>query len=172
MRDEMGNIASIQNGLLDNQVEGLSNYEVIGENSIMLSLAIGHSYTIEFSAGETPTAIDLVEGRGNRQPTSATRYKDLNIPANSNVKFSVPQTGAVELKYDADNNGEFETIVSPTVSVSGTTASDTNLPTVNISIIQQDNTATATITAQDSQSGISRIWYSLNGQNFKFTLLR
>jgi hypothetical protein len=163
----MGNITSIQNGLLNNQAKGLSNYEVIGGNSIMLTLAVGHSYTIEFPAGEIPMAIDLVEGRGNPQPTRATRYKDLNIPANSNVKFVVPQNGDVELKYDANNDGEFETIVPPTVNLSGTAASDTTLPTVNINVVQQGSTATATITAQDSQTGISRIWYSLDGQNFQ-----
>jgi pimeloyl-ACP methyl ester carboxylesterase len=167
VRDESGNTASIQDGLLNNQAEGLSTYEVIGDNSIMLTFAVGRSYTIEFPAGETPMGINLVEGRGNRQPTSAIRYNDLNFPANSNVKFTIRQTGAAELRYDADKDGEYETLVPPTAVVSGAAASDTTLPTVSINIVQQGNSATATITAQDSESGISRIWYSPDGLNFQ-----
>ena len=167
VRDELGNRASIENGLLNNQVDGLSNYEVIGENSIMLTLSVGHTYSIEFYAGETPMGFDLVEGIGNRQPTSAIRYNDVTIPAYSNVKFTVSQNNQAELKYDADNDSEFDTIVPPTVSVNGAAASDTTPPTLNINVIQQGVLATATITAQDSESGVSKIWYSLDGINYQ-----
>jgi pimeloyl-ACP methyl ester carboxylesterase len=167
VRDESGNMASIQDGLLSNKVRGLTNYEVIGENSIMLTFAVGHSYTIEFPAGEVPMGMNLVEGRGNRQPTSAVRYNDLNIPANLNVKFTISQTGTAEFRYDADNNGEFETLVPPTAFVTGAAAGDTTSPTVSLNIVQQGNTATATITAQDTQSGVNRVWYSLDGLNFQ-----
>lgn len=137
VRDEEGNIASIQDGLLNNQVAGLSNYEVIGEDSIMLTLSVGYTYSIEFYAGETPMGFDLVEGIGNRQPTLAIRYNDVTIPAYSNVKFTVSQNNQTELKYDADNDGEFDTIVPPTVSVNGAAASDTTPPTLNINVTQQ-----------------------------------
>lgn len=167
VRDEEGNIASIQDGLLNNQVAGLSNYEVIGEDSIMLTLSVGYTYSIEFYAGETPMGFDLVEGIGNRQPTLAIRYNDVTIPAYSNVKFTVSQNNQTELKYDADNDGEFDTIVPPTVSVNGAAASDTTPPTLNINVTQQGVLATATITAQDSESGVGKIWYSLDGVNYQ-----
>lgn len=167
VRDEAGNTASIENGLLNNQVQGLSNYEITGENSILLTLSTGHTYSVEFRAGGFPAGIELVKGRGNLQPTLAVRYNDLNIPANSNVKLTVSQNDMVDLKFDANNDGDFETTVLPTANLSGTAASDTTPPNVNVSVVQQGNTATATITVQDNQSGIGRIWYSLDGQTFQ-----
>ena len=167
VRDENGNTASIENGVLNNQVEGLQNYEIIGDNSTMLTFSVDHSYTIEFPASENPMSINVVEGRGNLQPTVATRYNDLDIPANTRLKLMIPQSEPVELKYDADNDGEFETSVSPTVRLNGAAANDTVSPTVNINIVQQGNTATATIAAQDNQSGVGKIWYSFDGLNFQ-----
>lgn len=166
VRDEFGNTAAIENGLLRNGVPGLKSYEVIGENSIMLMLSISHSYTIDFKASETPMEIEMVEGYGNRQPNSALRYKDINLPANANVRMTIPQSETVALKYDANSDGEVETVIAPTVNVSGITASDTTAPTVNINAAQVASIATVTIAAQDLGSGVKKIYYSLDGQNF------
>jgi hypothetical protein len=67
---------------------------------------------------------------------------------------------------DADNDGNFETLVTPTANLTGTAASDVTPPSVNINTVRQGNTATATITAQDAGAGVNKIWYSLDGQTF------
>ena len=86
VRDEMGNTASIQDGFLNNQVEGLSSYEVIGDNSIMLTLSVGHNYTIEFPTGETPVAIDLVEGR---ETPHQQQQQDIRLGHSRELQFKV-----------------------------------------------------------------------------------
>ncbi len=168
VRDETGNTASIQeNRLLDNQVDGLMNYETIGENTIMLTFSIGHTYTVEFNAGIEPFGFDMVEGIGNEQPTVAVRYNDVSIPFGSKVKFTVSPDSSTNLEYDEYNDGGFESSVFPTAILNGAEANDTTPPTVNISITQEGDSATAIITAQDEDAGIGKIWYSFDGQNFR-----
>lgn len=167
VRDENDNVASIENGFLNNRVEGLNSYESIGENSIMLTFSTDHTYSIEFQSGEIPIGINFVKGKGNFQPSLATRYNDINIPVGSRVKFSISQNGLVELKYDSNQDGEFDVTIPPTASASGELASDVTPPLVNIDVVQQNEQATVTITSQDIQSGVDQILYSLDGQNFQ-----
>ena len=168
VRDETGNTASIdENGLLNNQINGLMNYEMVGENAIMLTFSVGHTYTIEFSAGNEPFGFDMVEGIGNEQPNVAVRYNDMSIPLGSKIKFKVSPESLTSLEYDENGDDDFESSVAPTVILNGVAANDTTPPIVNIGITQEGDSATAIITAQDGDSGIGRIWYSLDGQNFR-----
>ncbi len=181
VRDNAGKTASIDGGLLNNQVSGLINYEVIGENSIMLTFSAGsiygNIYMIEFNADDAPLGIDLAKGIGNSQPTWAVKYNDVNIPNGAKTKISLsadysnfpfPSIDRITLQYDGNSSGGYNTTVSPTVELNGAGAGDTTPPTINIQTVQQGSSATATITAQDGESGVGKIWYSLNnGVNFQ-----
>jgi pimeloyl-ACP methyl ester carboxylesterase len=167
VRDENGNTAAVENGQLRNDVEGLTGYESIGEDSVLLTLSTNHSYTVKFRTGATPVEIELVQGRGNTNPTSAVRYRNLSLPANASVQLTFSQNIITSFKHDADDNGTFETTIAPTANLSGAAAGDVTPPNVNIEITRQGGTATATITAHDAGSGINKIWYSLDGQTFE-----
>lgn len=165
--DQAGNTAAIENGFLRNGVPGLNSYEMVASDSVMLTFATGTAYTTEFQAGATPMEIEFVTGIGNQLPTSAVRYKDIDLLVNTRVRLTISQTGVAELRIDADNNGTYETIIAPTSNLSGSAANDTEPPTVNINAFaNQGNTATINISAEDFQSGVSKIWYSTDGINF------
>jgi pimeloyl-ACP methyl ester carboxylesterase len=165
--DQAGNTAAIENGFLRNDIPGLNSYEMVASDSVMLTFATGTAYTAEFQAGTTPMEIELVTGTGNQTPTSAVRYKDLDLPVNTHMRLTISQTGIAELRIDADNNGTYETLITPTVNLSGGAATDTEPPTVNINpVAGQGNTATVNITADDFQSGVNKIWYSTDGVSF------
>lgn len=165
--DLAGNTAAIENEFLRNDVPGLNGYEMVASNSVMLTFVTGTAYTAEFQAGSTPMDIELVTGTGNQTPISAVRYKDIDLPVNTRMRLTISQIGIVELRIDADNNGTYETVIAPTTNLSGSAASDTEPPTVNINAVASPgNTATVNITAEDFQSGVSKIWYSTDGVNF------
>lgn len=167
VRDQNGNTAAIEDGLLRNDVPGLFDYESIGEESVMLTFSRNDSYTVEFRTGATPADIELVYGRGNRNPNTAVRYRDLTLPPNSSVQLTFSQKTVTNLKYDADDDGEFETVIPAAAVLSGTSARDITAPDVTIDIVRQGTSAIATINAEDTESGVSKIWYSIDGQIFR-----
>lgn len=167
VRDQMGNTAAIENGHLRNDVPGLSTYEMIADDSILLAFSTTDSYAVEFRASITPMGIELIKGVGNKNPTLAIRYNNLDLPVNTRVRLTFSEVGGMELRVDLNNDGTFETVISPTVNLSSTTASDTTPPDVNLNLIAgQGNTAIISLTAIENTSGVNKIWYSLDGQSF------
>lgn len=167
IRDQRGNTAAIENGFLRNDVMGLNSYEMIANDSAMLTLTTSDTYTVEFRAGTTPFGIELVRGVGNEDLDMAVRYHDLVLAADTRVRFTFSATGGAELRIDVDNDGSYETTVSPTFSVSGSAATDVTPPNVDINIVGgQGSIATVYVTANEFESGVDKVWYSVDGQNF------
>lgn len=167
VHDQAGHAAMIVDGLLQNNVEGLSSFEFISDDSSMLTFSTGDTYTVEFRAGATPLGIELLRGVGNENVDLAIRYKDIDLPANTHVKLTVFQGGGAEVRADADGDGSYETVISPTVTLNGSAASDTTPPNVRIDLTAGDgNTAVVMVTPDDIGSGVNRVWYSIDGQNF------
>lgn len=169
VEDEQGNRAFVDSEtlLLNNSVPGLIGYEMIGDDSTMLTLSASQTYTLEFASVERSIGIDLVQGKGNKTPTSAIRWNDLNIPPGLTVRLTVSDSTLAKVEFDSDGNGQFDTLVAPTVRIDGISATDINPPVPNIQIVQNGSQAIAEITAQDGQTGVNRVFYSTDGLNFQ-----
>jgi hypothetical protein len=151
---------------LINSVKGLLEYKVIGNNSLFLTFLSTRTHNIEFRVGNLPLMIEAVRGTGNTTPNLAVRYKDLNLPQGVKARLTLNPQGVENLRYDANNDGTFESAVEPTVAISGSSAADMNSPTLTIDVIQQENNAIVAITGQDPQSGVGNIRYSFDALNF------
>jgi hypothetical protein len=111
-------------------------------------------------------SIELTQG-DDIATTQAIRYQDLSLPPGVTARIRLTPQGIENLAYDSDGDGTFETTVTPTVSVSGSTAQDAEPPTVSISAAQQQSGLLVTVTAADAGSGVKGISYSLDGANFQ-----
>ena len=138
----------------------------IGEQVSMLTLAAGSEYTVTFGTLNRPLAVELNTGT-DVSVTQLIRYLDLTLPLSVTAMLHVTPGSVEPLRYDADGNGSFETVLTPTVSVSGTAALDTLPPTLAFSASGLGATRQVTITAQDAGSGVQRLLYSLDGTSFQ-----
>jgi pimeloyl-ACP methyl ester carboxylesterase len=146
-------------------VPGVS-FHVLGPDSINVAFPAQQTYRVTFRAGARPMVIALTKG-SSEGFTEAIRYRDLVLPANVNALLQFTPQGAENLKYDADGDGTFETTVTPTASVSGVAAQDTEGPIVTFNGTAQQGNVQVSISAADSGSGVRQIFYSLNGTNFQ-----
>ncbi|MEN3330809.1 MAG: hypothetical protein V7641_174 [Blastocatellia bacterium] len=141
------------------------SYEIIMPWSIDLAVI---DFTITFRTGTTPIFVQLLLGDGTDAPGLAKRYRDLNLPPGVMVQLKISEFNGIEdLRYDADGDGTFETIIPPTVSVEGDAALDATPPVINISGTYQQNTALVAITATDNGSGLQSLRYSLDGTHYQ-----
>lgn len=167
VRDGAGNTAAIENGFLRNDVPGLIVYEMIADDTVMLAFATKDTYTADFLAGTTPMEVELINGKGNQDPNSAVRYNNLDLPPNTKVRLTFSSVGGVELRIDANGDGTYETLIPATANLTGLAAKDVDPPIVGMTVFGgQGGTATVHINAQDNQSGVDKIWYSVDGLSF------
>lgn len=163
--DSSGNHTTIEGEIFTNNVNGLLSYERIGEKSLFITMTTNQIHNVQFAMGNQPTYLEIVKGIGNKNLTSVVKYIDLTLPFGTPIKITFTSNGVENLQYDADGNGTFESTLQPTINILGTNAKDLTSPTLGISAIQQGNTGTITILAQDNGSGINKIKYSINGLN-------
>ncbi len=142
-------------------------YDLLGDQAILVSMPTDKTYTITFRNGANPIALELLKGIDNITPTEAVRYQDLKLPSGVTAMLKITPEGVSNLAYDKDNDGVFETIVTPTISVSGAVAQDVEPPAINFSAIPQKNKYRFTITATDNASGVKAVYYSLDGKQFQ-----
>jgi Lecithin:cholesterol acyltransferase len=163
--DALGHHTAINGEIFTNNVSGLLSYEHIAEKGLFITMTTSQEHSVQFLMGNEPGFLEVAKGIGNKNPNNSIKYKDLALPAGTPIKITLTANGIVNFQYDLDRNGTFESTLQPTVNVSGVNARDTKPPNVNISAVQQGNIGTITITAQDSQSRLKNIKYSLNGTN-------
>lgn len=137
-----------------------------GDNSVQVVTPTNKEYTVTLRSNDEPMQIEIIQGEDNITPTQLIRYLDLNLPANVEAQLIITAQGTENLQYDADGDGIFETIVVPTVSVTGTAAQDMTAPTIQISESGQ-SLRQITIEASDNETGVKDVWYSLNGTNYQ-----
>lgn len=131
-------------------------------------IATGKSYTI-FFRNQGSFLIDIVKGKDNQIPNAvqAIRYLDMNFPTGTKFQLKLTTAGFQNLRYDQNNDGEFESEVIPTVNVTGNFAKDGSPPIVSVTNQAQGNLRKITISAQDDLSGVKIIRYSINQRNFQ-----
>lgn len=167
--DEKGGKLIRKGDFLVNTVDGLSNYEMMGENAVMLIFnAQSGVYSIEFRApANEALAIEAVKGCGNSHPNLAVRFLDVSLPANAKAQIRISPSGVSDLFYDKDGDGKLESVLKPTVRVSGAAADDSESPRVSIYYENRGVNALVTIKAEDA-SGIKAIRYSLDGVHYQY----
>ncbi len=163
--DSLGNsTAPISETVFLENVSGLTMH-VLDEDATLLVLSKNQAYTVTFVAASEPIQIEIAEGT-NLTSTRAIRYFDLVLPAGANAGFQVTPEDIEPLYFDSDQSGTLDTIVMPTVDVSGALASDVLPPTVSITHTQDGAQVTVSISATD-ENEVATIYYSLDGVEFE-----
>lgn len=150
-------------------------YYGLGADSHLLVLPSDQNYTITWSAGSNPLAVDVALAKGDT-PLQAVRFRDLVLPGGGTAQLTLapfaeaeardPARNAV-LRHDQDSDGTFETTLAPTVAVRDTAAQDVEPPVVMVTASGEAASQTVTITAHDADAGVSRILYSLDGTHYQ-----
>jgi pimeloyl-ACP methyl ester carboxylesterase len=136
-----------------------------GLTSSQFVIPTDQSYTLTLRAGAVPLSLELT--LSGDTTTQAIRYKDLVLPINTQAKLRISSQGVEQLQSDGDSDGTFETPVTPTASVSGIAAQDTEPPTVSVSEARQQTGTLVTLGATDSGSGVKALHYSIDGTNYQ-----
>jgi pimeloyl-ACP methyl ester carboxylesterase len=163
--DELGNKTTRDGDIFINKVAGL-DYSIIGDKALFLTLPTTQTHFTKFQVGDSPFNLEVVKGMNNQSPNLAVRYQDVSLPQGTFAQLKITNTSQVVLRYDSDGDGSYETLIQPTAQVTGASAADRTPPKVDISVLRQGSSATITLTAQDAESGIKQILYSLDGQTF------
>lgn len=116
---------------------------------------------IEFQTTNDFLEIEYLTGNLDDM-ASATRFIDVVATPSEQGRLMLNNNEA-ELLYDFDSDGVFEMLIEPSVEVSGELAGDLEAPEISfVETILEKNKASIEITAQDSNSGVKRIYYSLD----------
>ncbi len=166
--DENGNTNSPL-GAMDTPIPEI-DYEYgsdVGESLVFpheVKFFSGKIVDVKFRASTDKIAIENIKGFGRGNATGATKYLDLQLPVGTNAWLKFTSNGLESLRYDADNDGVFETLVQPTFQLTGAAANDKTPPNIGVSFTVNNNTATVTINSTDSETGINQIRYIVNGE--------
>jgi probable HAF family extracellular repeat protein len=160
--DELGNNTAPIGEIFRGQVPGVDIYSM-GEQVELITIPTTGVHTVTFQTTTQPIFLELTAGT-SQTATQAVRYQDLTLPSGVTAMLKITPQGAEDLRYDGDGDGTFETSITPTVSVTGDLADDLEPPAITISI---SDSLLVTLTAQDSGSGLSDFFYSLDGTNYQ-----
>jgi pimeloyl-ACP methyl ester carboxylesterase len=175
--DGVNSTAPISGTDILGSVPGVSHY-TLGEriNQYILPAMIDSNtvspppdpvYQVTFHTTDEPLALELVYGTQSAV-SQVVRYQDLTLPQGVTATLTLKMDGPSSLSYDTDGDGDFETIVQPTITATGAGANDLDAPEITITPTDVHSpTLTITITAQDSGSGLQRLYYSLDGTNYQ-----
>lgn len=137
-------------------------YNLIGEKAVLVSMPTDKTHRIEFRVGSEPVSIEILRGLDNSTPTQAVRYRDAAIPAGATAIINLTPNGIETLRFDSNGDGILDGLVTPTASLIGAAAADVTPPSVNISGNAQQSSVLVTIHAQDTESSVESVYYSLD----------
>jgi pimeloyl-ACP methyl ester carboxylesterase len=146
------------------ELDSVSTFRT-GQRSMTAIMPTDRSFQLIFKSDGNPFSIALLKRDGN-VVTNAFRYIDVMSPANTWTQFQLDPVGGIVMKSDNNNDGVFETEISPSFSVSGTQAADVDPPSIAFSEVTQANSQIS-ITATDAGVGVKSIFYSLDGQSYQ-----
>ncbi|MEZ4638014.1 MAG: hypothetical protein R2856_24145 [Caldilineaceae bacterium] len=117
-----------QDPFVEGIVPGVQIYP-LGETAQEVVLDPAQAYTVTFSSGELPVAVELRLGTGYTT-VHAIRYPDLSLPTSRTVSLRFSDTDFETMQYDSDGDGAVDTVITPTVSISGAQAQDAEGPEI------------------------------------------
>ncbi len=166
--DSRGNTNNKISPYVDNAVLGVEcEYGSVSDDEYVfpyiVRFANNATFDIKFETTSAPwMSVKINRGLQIKSPSLVIRYldfRDLGIPAGVNAWLRFTPGGVSDLRYDGDGNGTFETIVKPQFFATGRAARDITEPTINIKSEISGTTATVTITAADSETGVKNLRY-------------
>jgi pimeloyl-ACP methyl ester carboxylesterase len=139
---------------------------ITGDTSLNATFPLDQNYhvTLRVTANPISIVITKIEGEITVQ---AIRYLNVILPANVLASFDITPDGVTALKYDGNGDGIFETVVNPTVSVTGLPAQDVEAPVLAANETFQNGLSQITLQATDAGTGVDRIMYSTNGTTYQ-----
>ena len=139
-------------------------YNVLGSESYLITLPIDESYSITFESEGELSLLEILKGRGNTSPDEAIRYLDVDLQQRK-ARIQITPQGVGPLLLDTNRDGVFESLIKPTIKLSGVPARDTHGPVVTFKVIERTaTTIVIAINAADSESGLKVVYYSIDGQ--------
>lgn len=142
-----------------------ADYHRLGEQAHALIFPAGAPYTITLQTGTAPLYLEISRGTG-ASADLAVRYQDLSLPAGITAALRITAQGVGPLYADMDGDGDAETEIVPTASVSGAAAADLAPPDVTVAAAGPLRAKTITFTATDP-AGVRQLFYSLDGSLFQ-----
>ncbi|HZG52012.1 MAG TPA: alpha/beta fold hydrolase [Pyrinomonadaceae bacterium] len=166
LTDSMGRASDVLGDAPGADMPHTTSYK-LSSDTFLAIMSINHAYYLTFTTGTSPVTLELTKGT-DIETLQAIRYLDLSLPPNTLARLEITPEGVGTLQYDQNGDGTFETPITPTVSITGTAAQDTDAPLITFDQVAQTPTSTrVTITASDSGAGVRSVFYSLNGVNFQ-----
>ena len=147
------------------ELSGVTSY-LLAPDSVLAVTATGQSHTFNLLTDGSPLTVDLTKGT-NAETVQAIRYLDIDLPANTLVSLQITPAGVGALSYDGDGDGVVDTPVTPTVSVVGADAQDSESPTIGMTESVSGGRRLVSLTATDALTGVSSLTFSLDGINFR-----
>ena len=170
VQDSSGNSTAPVGGIFVGKVPGVTTY-FLGENTRLLAIPTSgtEEYELSFQSTGLPIGIEVRVGTGDTT-SRAVRYRDLVLPDGAAAQLSFMPAGVEELQVDTDGDATFETVVSPTVDVSGAATEDEDGPVITVTETPEGEgvpTTLVTLTAEDAGSGVASLFFSLDGTQFQ-----
>jgi pimeloyl-ACP methyl ester carboxylesterase len=147
------------------EVPGVTT-DMLDAETFFIAMSTVNTYTITLRTGTESIALELTKGT-DTETVQAIRYLDVTLPGNVTAMLRVTPQGVDDLRYDGNNDGTFETAITPTASVSGAAAQDTEPPNITVSEARQATGTTVTLAATDNASGVGAVYYSLDGSQYQ-----
>ena len=120
------------------------------------------SCEITFETTLNPVLLDATWGPDNLRPARINRHAEHLRKPGTIGRIRLGSGGQVELAYDIDRDGSFESPVPPDRQITGSMASDLEPPVVTVEQEAAGNLWTLAINAADAGSGVQRTYYALD----------
>lgn len=144
------------------QFPGLS-IERTSDTSIHVVFPSDNPYSFTMISEEN---VIIQDGLGlNQSPEQITRYMNIATQPRETFILGSAQFGSLPLYRDSDSDGVIDTIIEPSAVIIGDATRDISAPDVTINYDSTNNLVT--IATQDDISGVGRVFYSLDSQNFE-----
>jgi pimeloyl-ACP methyl ester carboxylesterase len=138
----------------------------MNDKSAWIAMPATSEYKVSFFGDGTPIRVQIIKGLDYERIEQLTGYIDLMIPADAVAELIVSPFNNPQLRYDSDGDGFPDTFVNPTITVTGENAKDIEPPVVSFDYQSNGAGKIVTLSATDNLSGVRKIYYSLDGQQF------
>ena len=133
--------------------------------SVLIPASGAETYDIEFDAPSGGIKIEVMTGDG-ASFGRVVRYNDVGLPSGAPVKLGFAGTTIDDLAYDADNNGSYESAMTPTLDATGGSI-DEDGPVVTVTDTPVGGLDFDLAISATDTSGVTGIAYSTDGVTFR-----
>jgi len=142
-----------------------ATYDLLTPDTVSIVVPVNRAYSITFESSDPVMVLEIAKGRGNVSPEEAIRYRDLTLGRGSG-RLQITSEGVGSLRVDMDHDGQFEKLIEPTAILRGPAASDRKGPECTFAVLERNaTTILISIRAEDKETGLKNIYYSLDGHH-------